>query len=308
MLWPAEWEDWEAADYAGYVGTQPLFAAMRACEAAGIRSSFPHPADLYELITSKVWMAMLAAQPEACLPAAVLVTKESFLRDPEAAARDALAALGVVRRRRPSPVPGDQRPWPSAVNKDGIRRGVVKVGWSWEARFVLFFTGEKQLQARLREMLMVPSCLTTVCIVQEWVDFDFEVRLYFLPPANWAPGKRLLPERLEYNGWGPPSQGQPGSFTKLSRAKCLSRWEQDEAALNSATEQAVEASQFLLAWLYAKCPEPVAMVRLDFMLLRVGPGVSRVVFGEFCEMGACCLAWAEGPPRIWRAALDYALR
>jgi len=33
----------------------------------------------------------------------------------------------------------------------------------------------------------------------------------------------------------------------------------------------------------------------------------QVVFGEYCEMGACCLKWEEGPPKIWRAALDFAL-
>jgi len=54
--------------------------------------------------------------------------------------------------------------------------------------------------------------------------------------------------------------------------------------------------------------QPVPMMRLDFMLLRMGPGKVRVIFGEFCEMGACCLGWEEGPPTIWRAAVDAALK
>ncbi|CAK0825110.1 unnamed protein product [Prorocentrum cordatum] len=53
--------------------------------------------------------------------------------------------------------------------------------------------------------------------------------------------------------------------------------------------------------------QPVPMVRLDFMLKRLGPGRAQVVFGEYCEMGACCLKWEEGPPLIWQAALDRAL-
>ena len=40
-----------------------MFAAMRACEGLGIRSLFPHPADQYELITSKSWMATLSLHP-----------------------------------------------------------------------------------------------------------------------------------------------------------------------------------------------------------------------------------------------------
>merc|ERR1740130_688835 len=71
MLWPAEWIDFGGKDYAGYITTDSLFNTMRACEAAGIRSSFPHPADQYECITSKVWMADLAGMPGALLPAAV---------------------------------------------------------------------------------------------------------------------------------------------------------------------------------------------------------------------------------------------
>ena len=37
------------------------------------------------------------------------------------------------------------------------------------------------------------------------------------------------------------------------------------------------------------------------------PSPKQVVFGEYCEMGACCLKWEDGPPQIWRAALDFAL-
>jgi len=63
MLWPAEWEDFGDPDYACYIERHSMFAAMRACEGLGIRSLFPHPADQYELITSKSWMATLSLHP-----------------------------------------------------------------------------------------------------------------------------------------------------------------------------------------------------------------------------------------------------
>lgn len=310
MLWPAEWEDWEDQDpdFAGYVERLALFSAMRACESAGIRSSFPHPADQYELITSKSWMATLSEMPQAHLPAAILVQKKHVEADLQAAAKRAIAKLNDIRANSPFPSDGSSQPAPSLVNKDGVKKGVVKLGWSWEARYVSFFNGEQQLAARLREMLMCKGCLASECIVQEWVDFDFEMRLFFLPPREWAPPVELTPTRIEFNGWKTSTSPSPGAFTKLSRDKCLACWAQDTEALNSAQQKAVEVSQFLLAWLYTKDPEPFPMVRMDFMLRRLGPGVARVVFGEFCEMGACCLAWADGPPTIWRSALDYALR
>ena len=65
-------------------------------------------------------------------------------------------------------------------------------------------------------------------------------------------------------------------------------------------------TQPLIAVLF-KLSARIPMVRLDWMVKRRGPGLAQVVFGENCEMGACCLKWEEGPPQIWRAALDFAL-
>lgn len=308
MLWPSEWEDYEESDYAGYVQCQPYFAAMRACQAAGIRSSFPHPAAQYELITSKTWLTTLAPDPRAALPAAVLVEQDEVLKDPLQAAKQALARLEVLRASNPLPKGPKGQASPSAINKAGIKKGVVKLGNSWEARFVFSFVGVKQLALKLQEMLLVEGCLATTCIVQEWVDFDFEIRLFFLPPADWTPDTALQPVRFEYNGWSKSDNDKPGGFLKLNKEKCLQTWSQDEQALTMAQAQAVEVSQFLLQWICEQDPQPVPMLRLDFMVLRLGAGQARVVFGEYCEMGACCISWREGPPIIWRAALDYALR
>ena len=70
--------------------------------------------------------------------------------------------------------------------------------------------------------------------------------------------------------------------------------------------QATAASQPLIAELF-KHGAPVPMIRMDWMVKRRGPGQAQVVFGEYCEMGACCLKWQEGPPKIWRSALDVVL-
>lgn len=312
MLWPAEWEDTGDPDFACYVERQAMFAAMRACEAEGLSSGFPHPADKYELITSKTWMATLSVHPGARLPACVLVGKDRVVNDLPGAAKEALAGLEHIRRLNPFPTaPGDP-PAPSEVNKGGIKKGVVKLGWSWENRFVSVFEGEEQLRKRLKDMLTQPGLTASQCIVQEWVDFDFEMRQYFLPPHKWEQGK-LQPVRIECNAWGARSDedtvGQShASFSKLSEAGVLARWSQDQAAWESTKAQGTEIAQLLIGWLLAANANPVPMIRLDFMCKRLGPGKARVAFGEYCEMGACCLGWKDGPPTIWRAALDAALR
>lgn len=310
MLWPAEWEDTGDALYAGYVDRSAFFAAMRACESAGIRSSFPHPADLYELITSKEWMVTLSSHPEACLPAAVSVSKENFLCDQQETAAQALDALNVAWSQKALSASLGHPAALADVNRHGVKKGVVKVGWSWEGQFVYDFLGVELLAVRLQEMLACEGFLGSSCIVQEWVEFDFEMRLFFFPPHDWTPAKVLLPQRIEYNTWGAwdKEEGKPGYFHHASREKCLALWDNDEDALGFAVEKAVNISQYLLAWLFKARPEPVPMLRLDFMLRYLDRGRALVVFGEFCEMGACCLTWEDGPPMVWRAALDYALR
>jgi len=103
--------------------------------------------------------------------------------------------------------------------------------------------------------------------------------------------------------------GERRNFHKLNEEKILAHyWKDDKEAYQSAKKQAIDISQFLLSWLLLNDSQPVPMIRLDFMLLRMGPGKARVIFGEYCEMGACCLGWEEGPPTIWKAAIDAALR
>lgn len=313
MLWPAEWEDFGDPDYACYIERHSMFAAMRACEGLGIRSLFPHPADQYELITSKSWMATLSLHPGAFLPAATLVSKGSVKIDAAKAAETALRTLHHIRRMNPYPVePGDP-PAPSVVNQNGIQKGVVKLGWSWENRFVVTFNSLSHLQARLKELMNQPGCLATYCIVQEWVDFDFEMRLYFLPEADWPGEAPIEPKMIQCNAWGPSDDTKSvgvsrASFSKLSEEKVLSRWEGDAVAWAMAKEKAIKVSQLLLAWLLSAEHQPVPSMRLDFMVKRLGPGKARVIFGEYCEQGACVLGWQGGPPTIWRACLDAALR
>lgn len=315
MLWPAEWEDTGDPDFACYIERHAMFNAMRTLEGVGLQTGFPHPADQYELITSKTWMATLSVVPAACLPAGVMVSKGSAVRDLKLASEQALAGLHYIKRMNPYSVGPDEPPAPSVINKDGIKKGVVKLGWSWENRFVLTFNDATQLQARLKELLNVQGCTAQAALVQEWVDFDFEMRYYFLPPADWLPsGETVLePTRFECNEWGERDEkGSAGtsraSFSKLSEEGVLKKWQGDKEAWDDARMKATKISQFCLSWLISANASPFPMIRLDFMMKRIGPGKARVYFGEYCEMGACCLGWVEGPPTIWRAAIDAAMR
>ena len=313
MLWGADFGSnapgvWTSDCYLGYVDRRSLFAGQRALESTGlVKSAFPHPADLWEFITSKVWMATLAPQPESMrLPACVMSSREAILSNPREAARSAMRQIEELRRETKH-----RGVWPDGVataNSRGLTKGVVKIGWSWEAKFVWFWRGEAQLAEYLLAMVTLPGCSSDFCLVQEWVDFDFELRLFFLPQRDWVPTMKLDPTHYEYTAWvNDKGDDAPGRFLKPTADEALARFAGDELALASAHVQAVEASRPLIAELLAKHNEPVPMVRMDWMLKRKGPATAQVVFGEYCEVGADCLKWQAGPPKVWRAVLDFAL-
>ena len=62
------------------------------------------------------------------------------------------------------------------------------------------------------------------------MDFDFEMRLYFLPEADWPGEAPIEPKMIQCNAWGPSDDTKSvgvsrASFSKLSEEKVLSRWE-----------------------------------------------------------------------------------
>eukprot|EP00931_Biecheleriopsis_adriatica_P008175 TRINITY_DN10939_c0_g1_i3.p1 TRINITY_DN10939_c0_g1~~TRINITY_DN10939_c0_g1_i3.p1 ORF type:complete len:557 (-),score=96.52 TRINITY_DN10939_c0_g1_i3:123-1793(-) len=312
MLWPTELDDPEAwmnhngapkiitsglwkssGDFAGFVGRGALFEAMKAWENAGISTGFPHSSCLYEHIVSKAWLVDLAKEPAAFLPAAVTVNRHAVVADPQQAAEDALAALERVRQEQCATHARDVQQVPFCEkNKFRVVKGVVKLGFSWEGRSVTSFHGKEQLVVCLQQALCREGSLAEVCYVQEWVDSDFEFRLFFMPPLDGShstPVSPLRPVHIEYNQCGGlGEEAKPQSACMCSFVS-------------------VPASQYLLAQLKAVDSQPVPMMRLDFLVRRLGPGTAQVSFGEYGEVGCCCLKWEDGPPILWRALLDAAL-
>ena len=119
---------------------------------------------------------------------------------------------------------------------------MVKIGWSWEAKLVWFWKSEQEMAYCLTGMMRLPGCRAEAAIVQEWVDFDMELRLFFLPPRDWTPEISLVPEHHEYTAWATTWDADgPGAFLKPSKEQALKRFAGDEQALASAHEQAVHA-------------------------------------------------------------------
>ena len=92
------------------------------------------------------------------LPACVALDRAAVLRAPAAAARAAVQQLEAIRGH-------NRRTWSACsasgsvawANRHGLRRGVLKMGWSWEAKLVWFWRGEAQLAQCLRGIFELPG-------------------------------------------------------------------------------------------------------------------------------------------------------
>merc|ERR1719498_1949849 len=124
FLWPCEWRDsFTDPAYAGYVERPAFFEAMKAVEASGIPSRFPHNAPLYEQIASKDWMSTWSVFPHMKMPPTTKVAKSLVLQNPLHAAKTAIEAICFLKKAL-----GHANTTVEDVTKRG---GVAKLGFAW---------------------------------------------------------------------------------------------------------------------------------------------------------------------------------
>jgi hypothetical protein len=170
FLWPTCFQD--SADMPGYVSHTAQLQLMANMEATGVVTKFPHHSHLYRLLLSKDWCCHLCLMPGYNIPASTKVSRGIILDDaPRAAqlAHDALQVLSCdwwccdrlflcgswrcgcswcvqsANSIPPRLPPETLRCHCSLllVHSEGLlqMRGVVKVGYSWEAMDVRTLQG-----------------------------------------------------------------------------------------------------------------------------------------------------------------------
>ena len=163
FLWPVMAQDGDI-DESGMVLADAYFEAVRAFESAGVCTRFPHPLQLYRQLLSKEWQPALCMNPALHVPPATMVNRASIIASPQRAAALVNAALAEIRAARYN----KKKPEPEAlkVNEPEVRRGVVKLGFAWEAAHVRIYTGEAHLASSLIELCNQPGVTSSHIIVQ----------------------------------------------------------------------------------------------------------------------------------------------
>jgi len=145
----------------------------------------------------------------------------------------------------------------SSTGERHTTKGVIKLAFSWKAQDVVFFGSPEELGDRMQEMLDCPGCTAQSCIVQEWVDFDVEMRHFIVEPSLSDP-QTWRPKKIVYTVFKSKEGGSFRDFDRYERQGCLQRcFFGDDAALGDAERQAEELIGRWLLWFQAQttsCP------------------------------------------------------
>lgn len=303
FLWPIAFQD--GHEFPAYVERFSLFQLMASMEASGVPTKFPHSSHLYRIFASKEWTAQMCLHPLLKVPLTVQVSRQAVASDPGRAASQAIAALQNLAETRATwaGYMGQEK-----VAKAPVVKGVAKLGWSWEAMDVQAWKTKQELQTSLVQLIEQPGSLCDLAFVQEWVDFDVEMR-HFIVEADFARPESLRPKKVIYTVFKSREQGSFRNFDRYDRMRCLQTcFQKDDAALADAERQAEELIGLWLRWLQAQTHELPVVCRFDIMAKRTGPGRAEIRTGELTELGGCFLGWPEGPKVVFGAMCRSFLR
>ncbi|CAE7277208.1 RPS9B [Symbiodinium natans] len=276
---------------AGYVTADPFFHLVSRMEASGIPTRWPHPVQLWKLLTSKDWISQLCSSWQFQIPLTTRISKALVLLDPGKAARSALAALRVLQRAR-------QETWKATHSDwgDGEAALVVKLGYSYEAADVRMVKAEAALAEAMYCLVTQPNYTNDCVYVQERVrTVHLEARCFVL---NGEVVNALFTRfaRVDCNGY-------VRDYEKSSSSKAQEDWLFDDAAaFEDARSQMKRLCHLWHLWLLAQSAEPTVSVRIDFLVERVAPGKAEVWTCEVGEQGYSM----EGidPAMVFKAVVD----
>ncbi|CAK0908825.1 unnamed protein product, partial [Prorocentrum cordatum] len=191
-----------------------------------------------------------------------------------AAASDALVSLRHLSNTRAAWFGKDD------VKAGPIVKGVAKLGWSWEAMDVTAWASKSELQAALSSLSEQPGSLIEHVFVQEWVDFDVEMRHFIVEPRLEDP-QTWKAKKIVYTVFKTQDEGSFRNFDRYERKGCLGAcFKNDDAALADAEQQAEELIGRWLQWLQGMSHELPVVTRFDILAKRVGPGKARVAVAD----------------------------
>jgi len=289
---------------AGLIDQKSFFQMMKAVERAGIPSRFPHCSALYEQLASKRWTHQMSLAPHLRVPPTVAVPRMLVERSCSEAADKGLASLNMVKQQQAA-LRGETE------EEGGITKGVLKLGFSWEALDVKLWHGRNGLREALYQLsqaIEISDELTgqphdcDSLLLQEFVPHDLELRIYTVNGEVEGMIFTKFCSVKPNNEFGDFKQ----TFNKFDAAK---RWMGgDVAALSDGEEQCRQLTAHWLKWVQAQSCEVPAGIRFDYFVRRgAEAGTAEVWTLEICELGFSMLGEKRLPGKVFGAMLQSCL-
>lgn len=284
---------------AALVDQKTMFRMIRSVERAGIPTRFPHPSNLYEVLTSKRWTYMMSLVPHLRVPPTVALPRMLCERSCSQAAESALASLNRVKQQQ-AKLRGEEAP-------KEIAKGVAKLGFSWEALDVEFWEGSEALNEVIshltyaveinQELTGQPQDCESI-MVQEYIPHDLEMRLYVVEGVVDTIIYTKFCKIKDNRGFG--------DFKSLfSHDEAAKQWMGgDSKALEDGERQCRKLCDHWMHWVRAQiCEEPPA-IRFDFFVGRgAKAGTAEVWTLEICELGFSMLCAEKLPGKVFKAMM-----
>lgn len=245
----------------------------------------------------------MSVMPQLKVPPTVALPRMLIEQDCVLAAEQGLASLHNIKQF--------QAQLRNQESPKEITKGVVKLGFSWEALDVKFWEGQHGLVNALSELTRIieisqeltgqPHDMETL-MLQEFVEHDLEMRLYVVEGRV---------EEIIYTKFCKIKKNlEFGSFEELSSAQTACRlWMGgDMDALECGERLCKETTAYWLAWVETQiCGLPPA-IRFDYFVGRGAiPGTAIIHTLEICELGFSMLCATELPDKVFAAMLRSCL-
>lgn len=284
---------------AALVSQTRLLSCMKAVERAGIPTRFPHASGFYELLASKRWTSLMCLTPHLRVPPTVALPRMLIEQDVDEFAERALDALRDVRARQAHLAGEEVPPEPG--------KGVVKLGFSWEALDVKMWNGGvdafKEAVHQLTKYIEISEELTgqphdlETIIVQDYIQHDLELRLYVVDGLVEGRVCTKFNKIKENNEFG-------GFQEEFDLQKAAQEWMGgDFLALKDGEKQCEEIARQWLCWVRTQVIDVPPAIRFDFFVSRKEGKVGEAAVWtlEICELGFSMLGLTDLPDKVFLA-------
>merc|ERR1719456_581333 len=158
---------------------------------------------------------------------------------------------------------------------------------------VQVWNNSSDLSRSLESLSQQPGSLVDLVLVQEWVDFDVEMRHFIVEPDLASP-ESCKPKKIVYTIMKSIEDNCFREFDRFERSGCLAKcFQNDDAALLDAERQAQALIMRWLQWMQAQSHELPTVIRFDILAKRLEAGRAKIATGELTELGGCFLGWPQ---------------